>query len=116
MFGGSLFNAWPFAAVARRNADGALERLKAAVAASETFLAAVSRDSAFSVSRIRNGTNRFQIAAKDAAPAGFRDRLLERGIRLPPAASDGFWPVVNETWTRMPPNEMAKAFRESAKA
>jgi len=116
MFGGSLFSAWPFAAVARRHADGALERLKAAVAASETFLAAMSRDPAFSVSRIRNGTSRFQIAVKDAAPATFRDRLLSRGIRLPPAASDGFWPTVNETWIRMPPEELARAFRESAKA
>jgi threonine aldolase len=116
MFGGALFSAWPFAAVARRNADGALERLRAAVAASEAFLSAISRDPAFSVSRIRNGTSRFQIAAKDAAPRAFRERLLARGVRLPEPAADGFWPTVNETWTRLSADELLKVFRESLKS
>lgn len=115
MFGGALFSAWPFAAVARRNADGALERLKAAVAGSEAFLSAISRDPAFSVSRVRNGTSRFQIAPVGVAPAAFRERLLARGVRLPEAGADGFWPTVNETWTRMNADELVRAFRESAK-
>jgi threonine aldolase len=116
MFGGALFSAWPFAAVARRHADGALDRLKAAVAASEAFLSAMSRDPAFSVSRIRNGTSRFQIAAVGVPPAAFRERLLARGVRLPAAAPDGFWPTVNETWTRMTADQLARAFRDSLKA
>ena len=111
MFGGALFSAWPFAAVARRYADGVLERLKAGIAVSEAFLAAMSRDPAFSVSRIRNGTSRFQIAPVGIAPDGFRRRLLERGVRLPTAAGDGFWPTVNETWSRMSGEDLAKAFR-----
>jgi len=115
MFGGALHAAWPFAAVARRNADGVLERLRAGIAASEAFLSALSRDGAFSVSRIQNGTSRFQIAAKDVPPAGFRERVLARGIRLPAPEPDGFWPTVNETWTRMSVDEMLKAFRESLK-
>ena len=115
MFGGALFSAWPFAAVARRNADGVLERLKAAVAASETFLASISNDRGFAVSRIRNGTSRFQIAPVGVAPAGFRERLLARGVRLPAPSPDGFWPTVNETWTRMTPEELARVFRESLK-
>jgi threonine aldolase len=115
MFGGALFSAWPFAAVARRNADGALERLEGAVAVSETFLSAISRDPAFSVARVRNGTSRFQIAPVGVAPAVFRERLLARGVRLPDPAADGFWPTVNETWSRMSGDELAKAFRESAK-
>jgi threonine aldolase len=115
MFGGALFSAWPFAAVARRNADGALERLKAGVAASEAFLSAIARDPVFSVSRVRNGTSRFQVAPVGVAPAAFRERLLSRGVRLPEAGPDGFWPTVNETWTRMPVDEMVRAFREAAK-
>ena len=30
------------------------------------------------------------------------------------AGQDGFWPTVNATWTRMPVDEMVKAFREAA--
>src|SRR4030095_10900840 len=39
MFGGALWNAWPYAAVARHHPEGYLERLRTAVRISEQLIA-----------------------------------------------------------------------------
>ena len=56
MFGGALWNAWPFALLARHYAEGFVDWLKAAVAVSEDFIRAV-RSSHAQVERVPNGTN-----------------------------------------------------------
>ena len=38
MFGGALWNAWPFALLARHNAEGFVDRLKAAISVSGDFI------------------------------------------------------------------------------
>ena len=52
MFGGALWDAWPYAAVACHFAEGYLERLTAAVKICEAFLALLGQDPRFEVQRV----------------------------------------------------------------
>ena len=57
MFGAGLHRAWPFAAVALHYMPGFEARFAKAVDASEKVIAALSKDPAFAVERVANGTN-----------------------------------------------------------
>jgi threonine aldolase len=110
MFGGALWGAWPHAAVARHFAEGYLARLRDAVAVAEELLARLAKDPAFMVRRVANGTSgvRIDVAASDLE--GFRGRLRERGVTLPPPDASGFWLRVNETLRGASAAELAAAF------
>lgn len=103
MFGGALWNAWPFALLARHYAEGFVDRLKAAVAVSEDFMREVGRSHAH-IERIPNGTNIFRLIVAEARSASARERLRAQGVLVPAAARrpDGaaFTLQVNETWNR----------------
>jgi len=112
MFGGALYSAWPFAAVARHHAPGLIERLRAGIAASDALVAALAASDAFAVERVPNGTSKMKLSVRGVAAADYRGRLGSRGIALPEPGVDGaFWLTVNETWARMSPSELAGAFR-----
>ena len=112
MFGGALYSAWPFAAVARHHAPGLIERLRAGIAASDALIAALAASDAFAVERVPNGTSKMKLSVRGVAAADYRGRLGSRGIELPEPGVDGaFWLTVNETWARMSPSELAGAFR-----
>jgi threonine aldolase len=113
MFGGALWEAWPYAAVARHYADGYLERLTAAVRVSEAFIGLLSKDARFAIERVPNGTSAFRMRPR-TDPAAFRERLRTRGITLPAADGDGFWLRVNETVLAAPSAEaLADAFQSA---
>ncbi len=97
MFGGALWNAWPYAAVASHYADGYLERLTAAVGVAEALLSILSADGRFGVERVPGGTSLVRIAPRVADLAAFRERLRARGVAIAPPDGDGFWLKVNET-------------------
>ena len=63
MFGGALWNAWPFALLARHYAEGFVDRLKAAIAVSEDFIRAVGSSNA-QIERVPNGTNIFRLIVR----------------------------------------------------
>jgi threonine aldolase len=114
MFGGALWEAWPYAAVARHYADGYLERLTAAVRVSEAFIGLLSNDARFAIERVPNGTSAFHMRPRSGDPAAFRERLRARGIMLPAADGDGFWLRVNETFLAAPSAEaLADAFQSA---
>jgi threonine aldolase len=113
MFGGALHAAWPFAAVARHHADGALERLRAAIAVSEGLARVLSASDRFTIQRVANGTSRLRLTARGVSPKDYRTRLSARGVLLPEPEDGGFWLTVNETWARMPAEELAAAFRRA---
>ena len=81
MFGGALWSAWPFAAVARHYADGFLDRFAAAVRVSEDFARAL-RDP-FRVERIPGGSHLFYLRAAGVDFARLRERLAADGIHAP---------------------------------
>ena len=98
MFGGALWNAWPYAAVARHYAEGYLGRLTAAVKRSEELLGSLQlAPEKFAVERVQNGTSLFRLKPHTRDPAAFRQRLAAKGILLPEPDGDGFWLKVNES-------------------
>ena len=103
MFGGALWNAWPFALLARHYAEGFVDRLKAAIAVSEDFIRAVGSSNA-QIERVPNGTNIFRLIVAEARSEAIRERLRGQGVMLPVAAKRAdkaaFSLQVNETWNR----------------
>jgi threonine aldolase len=113
MFGGALWNAWPYAAVAGHYAEGYLGRLQAAVRVSEELLAALSADPRFGVERVPNGTSLFRLTPRVADAGAFRQRLAAKGITIPPPDSGAFWLKVNETLNGASAAGLTEAFRSA---
>ena len=63
------------------------------------------------VTRVENGTSAARLEVKTADADGFRTRLRERGVTLPPPDAGGFWLRVNETLRGASAEALAAAFR-----
>jgi threonine aldolase len=113
MFGGNLWGAWPFAAVASHYADGYVERLTEAVRVSEDAWKLLARDERFTIERVNNGTNVLRVVPRVADLAAYRERLAARGVSLPPPEGGGFWLKVNETARGASAESIAEAFRSA---
>jgi threonine aldolase len=116
MFGGALWNAWPFAAVARHYAEGFLERFGRAVGVSRDFAGAL-RDP-LRVERIPGGSHLFYVRAPGADLARVRQRLAADGIQAPGPIAHANAPAlllgVNESWNRTTGASLAEAFHRAA--
>ncbi len=116
MFGGALWNAWPFAAVARHYAEGFLERFGRAVGVSRDFAGAL-RDP-LRVERIPGGSHLFYVRAPGADLARVRQRLAADGIQAPGPIAHANEPAlllgVNESWNRTTGASLAEAFHRAA--
>lgn len=117
MFGGALWSAWPFAAVARHYAEGFLERFDSAVRVSEDFASAL-RDP-FRVERIPGGSHLFYLRAAGVDLGRLRGRLEAERIHAPEPIEQGNAPALllglNETWNRTSGAALAEAFQRAAK-
>ncbi len=114
MFGGGLQQVWPFAAVALHYMNGFEERFRAAVATSEEVIAMLSRDGHFKIERVPNGTNIFRLRVDDVNAQVYQGRLEEAGISARfPVSNDWFTLQVNETWARVPTEEIVRRFRKA---
>lgn len=115
MFGGALWNAWPFALLARHYAEGFVDRLKSAVKVSEDFIR--GSGGPIEIQRIPNGTNVFRMVVRQAASAALQERLRTQDVILgaPAAAKDGavFVLQVNETWNRTTGSLLAEKVRRA---
>ncbi|MFN0041080.1 MAG: hypothetical protein ACKVP2_16315, partial [Burkholderiales bacterium] len=114
MFGGALFNTWPFALLARRYAEGYVERLSAAIKVSNTFFEKLAGTD-FKIDRVPNGTNVFRMTVATSRADRLRERLLAQGVVLPAhgntPAGAAFSLQVNETWNRTSGERLAEKFR-----
>jgi len=113
MFGGALWGAWPYAAVALHYCDGYLDRLGAAVRVSEELLRVLSSDASFSVERVPGGTSFFRLTPKTPDLPAYRERLKARGITVPPPEAGGFWLRTNETLRGSSAAAIAEGFRSA---
>jgi threonine aldolase len=118
MFGGSLRQAWPYAAVALHYLEGFGERFARAVAAAETLFEALRRHPGCEVRRPVAPTNvtRLRVFGPDAAT--FPERLLARGIAIRPALHTSpeaaeFELFTNETILRRQTAEIVEIFVEA---
>jgi threonine aldolase len=115
MFGGSLRQAWPYAAVALHYLDGFAERFGCAVAAADILFDALRGHRCCEIVRSPAGTNvaRLRVGGGDAAR--LPERLLARGVAIRPAlhsATDRaeFELYTNETILRRPTAEIIEIF------
>ena len=116
MFGGCLYQSWPFAAFCLYFFDGLLDRLKSAMAAARGLKKALAADARFQIEEIENGSHIFILKVKDDIdPGDLRQRLEAHNIILPkPEASfRGFYMRVNESLNHMPPEQVAGHFIEA---
>jgi threonine aldolase len=111
MFGGGLPHAWPFAAVSMHFAEGFEKRMRAAVENAERTIALLAKDSNFEIERVANGTNIFRMHVINVNPPIYQGRLEQAGIVARVPTGDKFILQVNETWTRVPAEEIAARFR-----
>src|ERR1700732_4476787 len=118
MFGGSLRQAWPYAAVALHYLDGFGERFERAAMTAETLFRALGEHERCTVLRSSAATNvtRLRVCGGDAAR--LPERLLASGVAIRPArhsAADGaeFELITNETILRRPVAETIEIFLEA---
>jgi threonine aldolase len=115
MFGGSLRQAWPYAAVALHYLDGFDERFRRAAAAADVLFQALAEHPACSVIRSTASTNVTRLRISGRCPTTLPVRLRASGIAIRPAihASDEwaeFELFTNETILRRPLTETVEAF------
>ncbi len=114
MFGGALFNAWPFAVLARHYANGFIDHLKSAIATSEEFIRGIDGDGV-RIQRVSNGTNVFWLNVPKEKAEKLRERLAGQGVNLsrPAIQIEGavFSLQVNETWNRTTGPKLVEQFR-----
>lgn len=114
MFGGALFQAWPFALLARHYASAYLDHMKSAIAVSEAFMEGIAGSNA-RVERIANGTNVFRLLVPAAKAATLRQRLFDDGVYVREAAivrdEAVFSLLVNESWNRTTGPQLVQKFR-----
>ena len=118
MFGGSLRQAWPYAAVALHYLDGFGERFERAATAAETLFQALHRHSGCEVRRPAAATNVTRLRVFGADAESLPERLLARGITIRPALHafpEGaeFELFTNETILCRPANEILEIFVEA---
>ena len=111
MFGAGLPGAWPFAAAALHYLPGFVDRFRAAVSVSESFIDQITQHEAFAVDRLSSPTNLFLLRVVAADLPTFRARLQRSGVDMGSNRSDGsFLLAVNETWNRVTAASLAERF------
>ena len=118
MFGGSLRQAWPCAAVALHYLTGFGERFERAVAVAETLFQAILRLDGCEVRRPAAATNVTRLRVFGSSAPSLPERLLARGIAIRPALRTGsegaeFELITNETILRRPANKIVEIFIEA---
>jgi threonine aldolase len=113
MFGGGLPEVWPFAASALEDLPGFGERMKAAVSVSEQVFSALDR-MGIPVRRVPRGTNVAFLPLGHADPSQLQKHLAERRVRIGtvPAGAKELRVLVNESWSRREPLELAQALAQ----
>jgi threonine aldolase len=116
MFGGALFNAWPFALLARRYAEGFVSRFASAIAVFDQFQKATA-GGPLRIERVTNGTNVFRMIVNDAKAESLPERMRAQGVAMPAPVrgNDGavFVLNVNETWNRTTGVKLADQLRRA---
>src|SRR5215470_2789175 len=118
MFGGSLRQAWPYAAVALHFLDGFAERFQRAAAAAEILFRALQGHPRCQIVRPAAATNVARLRVSGDGAAALPERLLAHGIAIRPAvgATDEwaeFELFTNETILYRPVEEVVRSFLQA---
>jgi len=119
MFGGALFNAWPFALLARHYANGYIDHMNSAITVSEELMRGIGGDGV-RFELIPNGTNIFMLIVPREKASRLRERLADNSIFLPGSVQRGqdavFWLQVNESWNRTTGSQLVEQFRNALRS
>jgi threonine aldolase len=113
VFGAGLFQAWPYAAVALHYFHGFPERFAKAVHTANELFERVQANGGFRVEPIPHGSNIFRLHVTGVDALHYRDYLQKEGIRIQvsrPAKDADFLLTVNESVSRRPAADLARAF------
>lgn len=112
MFGGSLAQAWPHAAVALQFVDGFVDAYQTAWQEAQTLFQILETHHAFRVERIPNGTHIVRLHVADINLEDLRQRLRTQHIYLPPVADEQSWLTlkINPSLNRSCAQTVANAF------
>lgn len=114
MFGGGLHQVWPFASVALHYIEGFETRFKKAVDTGERVIAELSKDGNFQIDRARDGTNVFRLKViQNVNPPVYQGRLEAAGVSAAKPLGEWINLQVNETWNRVPAEEIVARFRKA---
>ncbi|MBV8336240.1 MAG: aminotransferase class I/II-fold pyridoxal phosphate-dependent enzyme [Alphaproteobacteria bacterium] len=118
MFGGSLRQAWPYAAVALHYLDGFTERFERAAAVSSALFAALGERGRCEIVRSAAATNVTRLRVRGSSATMLPKRLLAGGVAIrtalrSSAAGAEFELVTNETILRRPIAETIEIFAEA---
>src|SRR3984893_7455151 len=121
MFGGSLRQAWPCAAVALHYLDGFGERFGHAVEATETLFGAIGEHERCQILRSSAATNVAHLRVHGSDAAGLPERLLASGVAIRSAlqsTADGalFELITNETILQRPVAETIEIFLQALRS
>jgi threonine aldolase len=117
MFGGSLPQAWPVAAVALQYADRYENDYAQSWRAADRLIALLKPQRRFEVRMVPNGTSRFFLKVSGVDPGVLIERAARRGVLLPSPGreADLFAMQVNPTILRSTPEALAQVFIDAAK-
>jgi len=111
VFGGGLFQAWPYAAVALSYLDGFVERFRKAIRVADELFQRLQADGRMRIESVPRGTNVYTLRVEGVNPKKYRAALQQDEIRIRRLGKDGNVSlVVNESLNRRSAAELAKSF------
>jgi len=112
MYGGSVPEAWPVAAVALHFANGMVDRLKSAVTIFNVLRQKLGGQGVFDFDPFIDGTNVCPLRFYDVDAGGFQERMALAGILIPrPTGPNNTIHLrINESLNRISPEELAGKF------
>lgn len=115
VFGGGLYQAWPYAAVASYYLEGFAKRYQKAVEVSRMLFERLGKHPRFRIEQIPNGSNVIRLHVRDVDTAKYQQALQERGIFVPVRGTDftGFELTINESLNRLPVHDLVRIFVDS---
>ena len=120
VFGATMYQAWPFAAVALQNLEGFGERFSRAVAVARDLFARLQAHGGFQIEPFPRGTNIHRFTVDGVDGDRYRTALEQRGIRIRRPGKDKeastFLVLVNESLNRRSAPDLAKAFIDALSA
>ncbi|NIA67887.1 low specificity L-threonine aldolase [Pelagibius litoralis] len=108
-FGGSLYQMWPAALLAKDALAGYAERWHRTRSAAEAVLALVEDQGPVTVEHIPDGTNIVRLRLPGAVLDGDKVKAagLSQALKLPPPSADCLPVKINETWLNVEPQDLA---------
>jgi hypothetical protein len=111
VFGGRLFHAWPYAAVALSYLDGFLERFRKAIKVADELFQRLQADGRMRIEAVPHGTNVYTLRVEGANLEKFRAALEKDATVIRKPGKDGsIGLVVNESLNQRSAAELARSF------